>query len=414
MSNVQTILPKTSTDTGLLVVALCGAESRSNSIVIDRKFHEGMLGFVERLDLPTACLLPQLTPAEARSSMDMVEVPREDLPYRINLLEPPLLSPQNARFIERTLDGTTIVMLGALDDLHLAVASECRRRAIPYVLVSEYTLQTELQIMRVATSSILRRGLREMKIRLGRRRASRTIAAAAEIHANGYPTFQELAAANPHRILFFDTRAKGADIIPESELRQRLALRTQRPARLIFSGRYHPMKGVLDVVKVALELDRRGLSFQLDMYGTGPLRQQMESMVREVGGIGKILIHDAIPFRPDLQLITRQADLFVCCHPQGDPSCTYLETFASGVPIAGYANEMWLPLCEDSGGGDVVEVGNHQALAATVIRLLGSTTLEEQSLRARAFAARHTMEVAWDLRASRLGALADTSLKNAR
>ena len=35
----------------ILVVALCGVEPRSRSILIDRKFHEGMKGYVERLEI---------------------------------------------------------------------------------------------------------------------------------------------------------------------------------------------------------------------------------------------------------------------------------------------------------------------------------------------------------------------------
>lgn len=27
------------------------------------------------------------------------------------------------------------------------------------------------------------------------------------------------------------------------------------------------------------------------------------------------------------------------CHRQGDPSCTYLETYACGMPIVGYNNQ---------------------------------------------------------------------------
>src|SRR5271156_3839945 len=90
---------------GILVVALCGAEPRSHSILIDRKFHEGMIGYVERLDRPFSCLLPSFTPSEASQAMDMVEVPISELPYRVNLLERPLLSDESLDIIERSLDG---------------------------------------------------------------------------------------------------------------------------------------------------------------------------------------------------------------------------------------------------------------------------------------------------------------------
>jgi len=393
---------------GILVVALCGAELRSRSILIDRKFHEGMIGFVERLDRPFSCLMPRFTPAESSQAMDMIEVPISELPYRANVLEKPLLGADSLRIVERSLDGVALAYLGAFEDLNLAVASACRGRDIPYAVVSEYTLQTELEIMRANTSSAARRLWREARIRLGKPRRLRFVASAQEVHANGYPTYRELAAANPRRMLFFDTRARAEDIICESELCERLASRANRRPRLIYAGRYHPMKGTLDVIKVGIELDRLGMDFQLDLYGKGPLNEPMASLASQSNAAGKIKIHDAVSYRPDLQRIAKQADLFICCHVQGDPSCTYLETFACGVPIVGYANEMWTPLSQDSGAGEVVPKGDYKALAKAVARLVGTSRLAELSIRARNFAKANTMEIAWDRRISHLAALVRT------
>jgi glycosyltransferase involved in cell wall biosynthesis len=389
---------------GILIAALCGAEQRANSMVVERKFHDGTMGMVERLDAPIVCLLPRLTPTESCDSMDAIEVPLAELPYRIDFIPNPFASTEYLGIIETSLDGISLVVMGALDRLSWAIASSCRRRGLPYVIVSEYTQNTNLQIMRATTPSLLRRAVREIKIRLRARRTLRMIAGAAEVHANGYPTYDELAETNPHRMLFFDTRAKATDIISRAELRQRLATRGGRRPRLIFSGRYHPMKGALDVINVGIELDRRGLDFQLDLYGKGPLKEKMLSQVRAGGAAGKITVHDPVPF-PELQKITRQADLFVGCHVQGDPSCTYLETFGCGVPIAGYANEMWSPLCKESRAGAAARTGDYKALADAVIQLLEGDSLEDASYRAREFAAQHTMEVALDSRTSRMAAL---------
>ena len=392
----------------ILVVALCGAEARPRSILIDRKFHEGMIGFVERLDRPFTCMLPRLTPAEARHAMDMIEVPISELPYRVNLLDQPISSAASLRVVERSLDGVGLVYLGAFEDLNLGVASLCRARGIPYAVVSEYTLRTELEIMRASTRSPARRLWREARIRLRKRRRLECVASAHEVHANGYPTYSELAAANPRRMLFLDTRARAEDIIREAELRERFASRASRLPRLIYAGRYHPMKGTLDVIKVGIELDRLGLDFELDLYGKGQLREEMALLASQSSAADKIKIHDAVVYRPDLQRIMKQADLFICCHSQGDPSCTYLETFACGVPIVGYANEMWTPLFQDSGAGEVVPKGDYKALAKTVARLVGTSRLEELSLRARNFAEANTMEIAWDRRISHLAALVQT------
>ena len=243
--------------------------------LIDRKFHEGMIGFVERLDRPFTCMLPRLTPAEAKHAMDMIEVPILELPYRVNLLDQPISGAASLRLIERSLDGVGLVYLGAFEELNLGVASLCRARGIPYAVVSEYTLRTELEMMRASTRSPARRLWREARIRLRKRRRLECVASAREVHANGYPTYSELAAANPRRVLFLDTRARAQDIIREAELLERFASRASRLPRLIYAGRYHPMKGTLDVIKVGIELDRLGLDFELDLYGKGPLKEAM-------------------------------------------------------------------------------------------------------------------------------------------
>ncbi len=403
--NSYSLIEAPNPKSAILVVALCGVEPRSGSILIDRKFHEGMTGYVERLDRPFSCLMPRFSPAEASLAMDMIEIPTSELSYRVNVLEKPILGAESLRIIERSLDGVALVYMGASEDLNLAVASACRRRNIPYAVVSEYTVQTELDIMRANTSSTARRLWREARIHLRKRRRLKHIASAQEVHANGYPTYWELAAANPRRMLFFDTRARADDVIGEAELRERITSRANRPPRLIYAGRYHTMKGTLDVIKVGIKLDRLGVDFRLDLYGKGPLREQMESLASQSKAATKIKIHDAVAYRPDLQRIAKQADLFVCCHVQGDPSCTYLEMFACGVPIVGYANEMWSPLARDSGAGEVVAKGDYKALAKTVTQLVGTSRLEELSLRARDFAAANTMEVAWDRRISHLAAL---------
>jgi hypothetical protein len=98
----------------ILVVALCDAEPRPCSILIDRKFHEGMIGFVERLDFPLTYMLPRLTQAETRHAMDTIQVPISELPYHGNLLDEPIWNARSLRVTERSLDGVGLVYLSSL------------------------------------------------------------------------------------------------------------------------------------------------------------------------------------------------------------------------------------------------------------------------------------------------------------
>ena len=103
---------------------------------MERKFHDGMLGFVERLDVPIACLLPRLSAAETDAAIDSIEAPLEDLTYRIHYVERPVPTPDNLRTIEGLLDEAGLVILGALENFNMAIAKLCQRRGVPYVIVS--------------------------------------------------------------------------------------------------------------------------------------------------------------------------------------------------------------------------------------------------------------------------------------
>jgi glycosyltransferase involved in cell wall biosynthesis len=390
---------------GIVHVAMSGIDPGPRSMFVDRKFHVGMVEYARRLDRPLACLVPRLSAEERRDAIDHVDVPLDDLPYAVHVIPSVRLDAAVQRTVRRVVGEAALVYVGTGGPFNLFVAERCRSLGVPYVLMSEITLRNELEIMRATTSSAVRRLVREARLRLLHRRKLRAVAGCAELHANGPPTLAELGPSARSTLLYFDTRALDSDVVPEPELEDRLGSLGARPPRLLFSGRYHAIKGVLDVIRVGLELDRRGLDFRLDLYGKGPLRDELVAAAR--AGRGKIAVHGAVPYRPDLIEATRRADLALICHPQGDPSCTYLETFACGVPVAGYANEMWAALCRTSGGGRAVRTGDHRALAAVVEELLlDREALRHASVCARRFAAANTMERTWDRRAARLVALA--------
>jgi len=391
----------------VVVVALCGVGAQGDAFRLDQKFHAGMLDYARRLRGPLACILPHMTSAEADRPAGTVTVPAAGLPYRVHEVSGVDGGAADQRVIDEVLDGAALACIGEATWLNSTVARGCRRRRIPYVVTTECTLRTTIDIMRAETPSPLRRLVRGVRLRWAGRARRELMAHAAELHANGFPTFQELAAVNQRRLLFFDTRATACDLLPEAAVRQRVAGLADRPPRLIFSGRYVPIKGALDVVRAGLELLRLGLDLRLDTYGEGPLRDEMRALVRRAGAGDLIRVHDAIPYRPDLIERTREADLFLACHVQGDPSCTYLETFACGVPVAGYANEMWGALQRHTGGGVTAPVGAPRRLAEVAAALLADRArLLEASLAARAFAAANTMEAAWQDRAAHLQALA--------
>jgi hypothetical protein len=156
----------------------------------------------------------------------------------------------------------------------------------------------------------------------------------------------------------------------------------------------------VDSVRVALECLQRGLDIEMHCYGQGNQLEEMRALAVQSPVPGRIQVHDAIPY-PELVERSREFDIFVCCHIQSDPSCTYLESFGAGLPIAGYANRMWKRLSEVSGCGLASPIGRPAAVADSIANMLAdASAFDAMSLRAREFAAAHSFECEFTLRTS--------------
>jgi colanic acid/amylovoran biosynthesis glycosyltransferase len=164
--------------------------------------------------------------------------------------------------------------------------------------------------------------------------------------------------------------------------------------RLAFSGRLVAMKGADHLALVADDLRRLGIAFSLDIFGDGDLRPKIESQIRRMQLERFVKLHGVLDFETELMpRVTRNVDLFVCCHPQGDPSCTYLETMSCGVPIAGYDNEAWAGLVRVAKAGWTSPMNNPKALAELIVRLNADRpALARAALASRDFAAGHLFE----------------------
>jgi glycosyltransferase involved in cell wall biosynthesis len=204
---------------------------------------------------------------------------------------------------------------------------------------------------------------------------------------------------NANNLLYFDSRMSRELIISADQLEARLA-RRRMPLKLLYSGRYERLKGSVDAVKVAEICLRRSLDVQMHCYGQGRLKAEMLDLAKHSDG--RIVIHDAVPYS-ELVNIAAGFDVFVCCHIQNDPSCTYLESFGAGLPIVGYANRMWQRLRNESGAGLSSPLGNPEKVADSIQLLIQDRELlGALSRKALSFAKAHCYENEW---AKRINAL---------
>lgn len=348
-------------------------EIRGGVLRVDRKFHSGMLRFCEELG-SVVCVNPTLRRGQI---MDPIEVPVSDLPYTQysidSTFDPWIAAPHEVGQLRELIKDSDLVYGCSLSAPQLAF--ELR---VPYVLIAEYDLPTKLQIV-AAEAKGLRRLVRSARcLRDHYLREVQIVKRAAGVHCNGYPIFDAIEGLNENRLLYFDSRISCEQIISEAALHKRLG--RIGPLRLIYSGRYERLKGADDVMRVALGCLEAGLDITLDCYGQGSLRGLMESLATPHE---QIRVHGPVPY-PELVSLSKDCDAFLCCHIQGDPSCTYLEAMGCGLPVIGYGNRMWSRMCRESRAGFVCEVGDIGAMVEAVGSIPG--VLAEMSREARAFA----------------------------
>jgi colanic acid/amylovoran biosynthesis glycosyltransferase len=125
----------------------------------------------------------------------------------------------------------------------------------------------------------------------------------------------------------------------------------------------------------------------------------------------KVHLHPPVDFNEKLVPWMRsEVDLFLCCHRQSDPSCTYLETLGCGVPIIGYGNRAWRGILRLADVGWMIPVGAVDRMVHTIIELdANRAALADKSRKARDFAKDHSFEIEFGKRVEHLRYLAGES-----
>lgn len=371
----------------LMVLTGVSAERREGGLYrLPQKFIQGMQTYARAWDGPVCALIdPRSTDT---GNLDHVEVAPGDLGFSVRV----------ARFGSAELYAELAgqgVLLATVDHRLPRLAEECRRRGLPCVYNAEYTLRTRLQFLRAERAIGLRLlwgGLWELRQEAA---ALEQFELASGIQCNGLPCFLEYGRRNRAPLLYFDSRIRSADVATDDELLEaNLRRRRGEPLHLVFSGRLIRAKGADYLPDVALALRAEGVPFRMTICGDGELRSELAERIERARLEPDVRLAGVLEFTSALlPLLRSRADVFVCCHRQGDPSCTYLETFACGVPIVGYANEALATLIAATDAGATVPMDSPRALASLIAGLDAEReVLCSWARRARDFAARHTLE----------------------
>jgi colanic acid/amylovoran biosynthesis glycosyltransferase len=294
------------------------------------------------------------------------------------------------------LKGASVVAASADLAKALALPKMCMQMGAGLVYSVEYTLRTRLDIVALDRSrSLLRKAWSAVWHLREERRRRAAFAECDGVQFNGYPAQHAYAGMTRDGLLYLDGRMRQAMMATEAEMQDRaLRLATGAPVRIVHSGRLATMKGAQDLIPVALALRDLGANFRLDIFGTGELDAEIAANVQSLGLSEIVELHAPVDFETELVPYLRShADIFLSCHRQADPSCTYLESFGCGLPVIGYDNEMWRDMQQASGAGWVVPMGQTDKLAERLADVLRNPSdLSSHAAQALAFAKAHDFE----------------------
>jgi colanic acid/amylovoran biosynthesis glycosyltransferase len=261
--------------------------------------------------------------------------------------------------------GAAVILASGDNWLDLPIAEQGKRLGIPVCFVIEYTLMTRIRIAIVSEISLARliKTIVWNLLKEGQRRSAFKKGAA--LQANGVPAEKAYRSHTGNLLMFLDTRLSASQMaIPKEVNRKIERLKSGAPIRLVFTGRLERIKGADHLIEVARRIN---VPFSLDIFGDGGLRESILDAVRRENLENCVHIHGPVDFATRLvPLLRTEADVFLCCHVQADPSCTYLETLGCGVPILGYSNEAWAGLLHLSGAGWSVPVGRPDLMAKKI------------------------------------------------
>jgi len=344
----------------LLLLPSVGIWRIEGDLFFDRKFYDGLCKYASiwggqlRVCMTVANTQPP--------KFGLVKHDDQHAPALIELLG------INQKITTKHLQGVDVVLASADNYSMLGISELCQQMKIACVYSIEYILETRLQIlwleygfgMQFIKSALWTLGT-ELKRRIALQKAT-------GLQANGVPAYEAYSALVKKPMLYFDTRIEHNMLISDQQLDQRLSVLDKlQPLRLAFSGRLIKMKGADHLLEMALLLRKRQIPFQLDIFGDGDLFDELSARIKQETLSNQVYLHGAVDFKNTLiPYIKNNVDLFVVCHRQSDPSCTYLETYACGVPILGYANKAHAGILTKYDVGWQVPMNDVRALVAQI------------------------------------------------
>ena len=370
----------------LLLLPNLGAFLNTNgTVVLTQKLLDGIEEYTNHWPGQITVLLRPLDEVELHP--DIIEVDIEKLKFKLVVIE------YQEAWVREYIEWADAVLAGTAFETNF-LARQCQKQDTALIYITELSLTTRIQIINSGAASKFKRFKQIIWATRQEFRQMLAIRRSDGVQCNGFPTFNQYKFISPNPLIFFDSRLKVSQMIDDQELlgrvgRLKIKLEKNESINLMFSGRFERIKGVDTLIDLAEDLSKRNYNFKLYLAGSGSLQKEMESQVKHRNLSHRVKFLGVLGFERELlHWVKRNADVFICCHRQGDPSCTYLETLGCGTPIVGIKNEALSDILSLRDCGISLPRKNLSRLV-DAIESLGYAEIKKMSFNARNFALNH-------------------------
>lgn len=181
---------------------------------------------------------------------------------------------------------------------------------------------------------------------------------------HGMDTFAAFSpfSANPH--LVHNIHVPPSARISSAALEEKC--RRAGRVRIVYGGRVHPDKGVMDWIHV---LAAARADFSATWHGDGPQLDEARAEVRRLGMDDRISFPGPTATHGELLDSLREADICLFCHKTPESPRVLIEALLSATPIVGYDAPYPRDLIAAHGGGMLSPIHDVEALARNLTGL---------------------------------------------
>ena len=370
----------------LLVISSAPIYYENNSPVMDIKFVEGMTYYSRNWNGKVTCMLRQR----------QADFPFKKMYDPNSLLFNIIQHPKNRKIKKEDIEGYDVILCSGDNYEHLHIAEICRNTGQKTAYIIENIVESRRQMISLdQEKSLLKKAYSTMWMYNQERRRRKAFRKCDSIQANGYPAFDIYKKYNSNIIMYLDNRMTSEMIATTDDMLAREErLNKDETVKIIHSGRLEAIKGSYDIIPIAQELLRKEVKFELHVFGTGNLEIKIKRDIKRYKLENQIFMHGSVDFEKVLvPFAKKNGDIYLSCHRQSDPSCTYLENMGCGLAVVGYDNHMWKALCHESKAGVAVKLCDTKASANSILRMAKNPSeLIKYCKAAQEFALKHSFE----------------------